>query len=135
MMPGISAAAPALGDEQGVAAREYLADALARNRIAHHGARRDRQVEVGPRLSGHVFALAMLPALGLPLGAVAVIEQRREVCVGAQEDTAAGSAVSAVRPAFGDELFAAERGSSRATRPADYMDDRPIYKHCGLRIA
>jgi len=71
----------------------------------------------------------MLPALRLPLGAVAVIEQRREVGVGAHEDTAAGSAVSAVGPAFGDELFAPKRRRPRTAGAADDVDDGPIYEH------
>src|SRR5206468_12605758 len=67
-----------------------------------------------------------------PLGAVAVVEERREVRVGAHEHAAARSPIPAVGAALGDELFAAERGGACAARPADYMDDRPIYEHCGL---
>src|SRR5206468_12468795 len=64
-----------------------------------------------------------------------LFRSRREVRVGAHEHAAARSPIPAVGAALGDELFAAERGGACAARPADYMDDRPIYEHCGLRIA
>src|SRR5439155_22193992 len=129
------AAAPAFRHEQRVPARERFTDHLPRRGVAHLGAGRNREVEIGPGLAGHVLALAVLPALRLPLGAVAVVEERREVRVGAHEHAAARSTIPAVGAALGDELFAAERGGACAARPADYMDDRPIYEHCGLRIA
>src|SRR6185437_4418998 len=110
-----------------------------RRGVAHLGAGWDREVEVGPRLAGHVLALPVLPPLGLPLGAIAIIQQRREVHVGAHEHTTACAALPAVGPALGDELFAAKRGGSRSTRPTDDVDHRTIYKHprsgCGVRSA
>src|SRR3989442_125145 len=54
-------AAPALRDDQGVSGRERLADELAGRGVAHLGAGGHGEVEVGPRLSGHVLALAVLP--------------------------------------------------------------------------
>src|SRR5881296_3792377 len=117
-----TAAAPSLRHEQGVPSCECLTDELTRRGVAHLGAGRDREVEVGPRLAGHVLALAVLPALRLPLGAVAIVQQRREVRVGAHEHAAARSPIPAVGAALGDELFAAERGGACAARPADYMD-------------
>src|SRR5882724_2174064 len=128
-----AAAAPTLRHEQGVAAREHLADELTGRGVAHLGAGWDREVEVGPRLAGHVLALAVLPPLGLPLGAIAIIQERREVHVGAHEDTTARSALPAVGPAFGDELFAAEGAGSGATGATDHVHYCPIYEHQGER--
>ena len=102
-------AAPALRDDQRVSGRERLADELAGRGVAHLGAGGHGEGEVGPRLSSHVLALAVLPPFRLPLGAVAVVEEGREVRVGAHEDTAARAAIPAVGTAFRDELFAAER--------------------------
>src|SRR6266404_6310610 len=85
-----AAAAPALRHEQGVPAREHLAD----------------------ELTGRV---------------------------GAHEDTTARSALPAVGPAFGDELFAAEGAGSGATGATDHVHHCPIYEHsrsgCGVRNA
>ena len=104
-----AAAATAFRHEQRVPAGEPFTDHLPRRGVAHLGAGRDREVEIGPGLAGHVLALAVLPALCLPLGAVAVVEERREVRVGAHEHAAARSAIPTVGPALGDELFATER--------------------------
>src|SRR5882724_6461990 len=124
-----TAAAPSLRHEQGVPSCECLTDELTRRGVAHLGARRDREVEVGPRLAGHVLALAVLPALRLPLGAVAIVQERREVRVAAHEDGAARSTVPAVGPALGDELFAPKRRRARAASAAHNVNHRTIYEH------
>src|SRR5439155_2777362 len=71
----------------------------------------------------------------LALGAVAVVEQRAEVRIGAHVHAAALPPVAAIGAAFGDELFAAERRCSGSPCTADDVDDRAVYEHCGLRIA
>src|SRR5256886_8791004 len=128
-------AATPLRDEQCVPRAEHLAEQSARVGIVPLGARRHREIEIGPRLAGHVLALAVLPALRLPVAAVAVVEQRGEVGVGAHVDRAAGAAVAAVRPAFGDELFAAKGARPGAACAGDHMHYGSVYEHCGLRIA
>src|SRR5213596_3869107 len=100
------AAATAFRHEQRFPARERSTDHLPRRGVAHLGAGWDREVEIGPGLAGHVLALAVLSALRLPLGAVAVVEERREVRVGAHEHAAARSPLPTVGPALGDELSA-----------------------------
>src|SRR5439155_26174756 len=68
-----------------------------------------REVQILPGLAGHVLALAVLPPLGFPVGAVAVVEQGGEVRIGAHVHRPSGAAVAAVRSALGDELFATKR--------------------------
>ena len=135
--PGIAApAAPAPRDEQRVARGHHLAELCAGRGIAHFGAGRNREVEVHARLPGHVLALAVLAALGAPVRAIAVVEQRREVRVGAHVHAAAGAAVAAVGPAFGDELFAAKAGSSGPARPRHHVNYCSVDEHqCGVRNA
>src|SRR2546430_16423711 len=134
-----AAAATAFRHEQRVPARERFTDHLPRRGVAHLGAGWDREVEIGPGLAGHVLALAVLSALRLPLGAVAVVEERREVRVGAHEHAAARSPIPTVGAAFGDELFAAEGAGPGAAWAGDDVDEGPIYKHprsgCGVRSA
>ena len=107
--PGVAAAAaPALCDEQGVARAHDLPEAGAAPGIADFGAGRNGEIQVRARLPGHVLPLAVLAALGTPLRAIAVVEQRREVGIGTHIHAAAGTAVAAVGAAFGDELLAAK---------------------------
>src|SRR5207249_12205862 len=101
-----AAAATAFRHEQRVPARERFTDYLPRRGVAHLGAGRDREVEIGPGLAGHVLPLAVLPALCLPLGAVSVVEERREVRAGAHEHAAARSPLPTGGAPFGDELSA-----------------------------
>src|SRR2546425_10135042 len=76
-----------------------------------------------------IFALAVLPPLGLPVGAIAIVEQRREVGIGAHVHAAACAAVAAVGTAFGDELFATKgAGAGAACAPND-LDDRSVDEH------
>ena len=82
----------------------------------------------------------MLAALGAPVRAVAVVEQRGEVRVGAHVHAAPGPAVAAVGAALGDELLSAKAGSSRPARAGGDVDEGAIYEHesrpwCGVRNA
>src|SRR2546427_2398244 len=125
-------AAPAAArcrDEQRVPGAQQLSEHGAGVGIVHLGPGRHGKVQILPRLSGHVLALAMLAALGLPVGAVPIVEQRGEVRVGAHVDRAPGAAVAAIGTALGDELFAAEAGGSGATRAADHMDHSSVDEH------
>src|SRR4029077_14439698 len=83
-------------------------------RIAHFGARRDREVDVVRGRAGLGLALAVLAPLRLPDGAIAVVEQGREVRIRPDEDAAAVSAVAAVGTALGPVLEPGERRSAGA---------------------
>src|SRR2546421_7242895 len=89
--------------------------------VMHLGPGGHREVQILPGLAGHVLALAVLPPLGLPVGAVAVVEQGGEVRIGAHVHRPSGAAVAAVRSALGDELFAAKAGGPGATWTSDHM--------------
>ena len=52
------------------------------------------------------------------------------VGIGPDVHRAPRPAVAAIRPALGDELFAAERAGSGASCAADDVDDRAVYEHC-----
>src|SRR5207247_7758615 len=108
---------------------------LARGGVAQLRAGGHREIEIRARPALHVLALAVLPPLGLPVGPIAVVEQRREVRVGAHVHAAARPAVASVGTAFGDELFTAKGGGAGAAWARGDVDDRTIYEHCGLRIA
>jgi len=143
--PGVAAAAPpAPPDEERVAPGHDLAELRAARGITDFGARRNGEVEVGAGLPAHVLALAVLAALGAPVRAVAVVEQRGEVRVGAHVHAAPGPAVAAVGAALGDELLAAKAGSSRPARAGNHMHYGSINEHrnrrqtgaeCGMRSA
>src|SRR6185503_6731035 len=106
---------PALGDEDGLARLEQLGEQLARVSVTQLGARRHGQVDVLGRLAAHVLALAVRPALRLPQGVIAVVEQRGEVRVGANVHAAARSTVTAIRPTLRHELFPPKGTGSRST--------------------
>ena len=94
--PGVAAAAPpAPPDEERVARGHDLAELRAARGITDFGARRNGEVEVGAGLPAHVLALAVLAALGAPVRAVAVVEQRGEVRVGTHVHAAPGPTVAA----------------------------------------
>src|SRR2546425_12596383 len=88
-----------------------------------------RSVDVIRGLPRHVFALAVLAALGAPMGVVAVIEERREVGVDLQIDATTCPAVSPVRATFRHELFATERRGAGATCAGNDLDDGAVYEH------
>ena len=98
-----------------VAGLEHLAEQLAGVGVPDDGAGRHREVDVVGRGAGLGLALAVLAALGLPHGAVAVVEQRGEVGVAPHVDAAAVAAVAAVGPALGLVL---EPGEGAGARPA-----------------
>src|SRR5207237_7386369 len=120
---------PAPRDEQGVARAHDLPDAGAARGVANFGAGRDREIEIRARLPGHVLPLAVLAALGAPVRAIAVVEQRREVGIGPHVHAAAGAAIAAVGPAFGDELSAAKGGCTRPSCPPYDVDYGAVDKH------
>jgi len=139
-----AAAASALPDEDGLTRSERLTQQLPGVGVAHLGPGRHGQGEVGARLPRHVLSLAVLAALRLPLGAVAVVEQRAEVGVGAHIHAAAFPPRPAIGAALGDELFAAEAGRTRASGPPHDMHDGSVNEHpdrqpmsaeCGMRSA
>src|ERR1041384_7443529 len=72
----------------------------------------------------------MRAASGLPLGALAEVEQGREVGLGAHKDMAAAAAVTAVGAAFGNEFLPAKGRGSGSTGSRLHMKDRAVYEHC-----
>src|SRR3989440_7073376 len=132
--------------QQRVPAAQHFAQQGAGVGLMDLGPGGHREVQILPGLAGHVLALAVLAALGLPVRAVAVVEQGGEVRIGAHVHRPSGAAVAAVRAAFGDELFAAEAGCSGATRTAHNMNYSSVDEHqrgtrnaedceCGMRNA
>src|SRR3989442_15217535 len=71
----------------------------------------------------------MLSPLGLPVGAVAVVEQRGEVRLGAHEHPAANPPITAVRPPLWYELLSAERGCARSTGSGEDVDGGAVNEH------
>ena len=101
-------AAAALGDEQRLAGGDQLAEDFARLGVADFGARGDWQVHVVTGLPRHVFALAMLSALGDPARVIAVVEQRGEVGIGPYEYASPSSAIATIRSPLGDKFLPSE---------------------------
>src|SRR5207244_36420 len=128
-----AAAASALPDEDGLTRSERLTQQLPGVGVAHLGPGRHGQGEVGARLPRHVLSLTVLAALRLPLGAVAVVEQRAEVGVSAHVHAPTLPPRPAVGAALGDEFFAAERRGAGAARTADDVNNGPVDEHQGER--
>ena len=105
---------------------EYLADLRIGFRIQHDGAGRHRHDDVGAAAARLVVALAMLATFGSPAIAIGVVQQRREVCIGAEVHVAAGAAVTAIRTAGGHELLAAEGSRAGAAGTGSNSDDDAI---------
>src|SRR5690348_10295841 len=79
----------------------------------------------------------MHPALRFPLIVIPVVEEGREVGIGAGEHTAAGAAVATIGAALRDELLPAERAGAGTAVTGRDSNHNSIYEHqdCGLRIA
>jgi hypothetical protein len=90
---------------------------------------------IGARAAGHVLPLTVDPPLRFPEPAVAVIQQRGQVGIGADVHAASAAAVPAVGAAFRHVLLPPERTGASASRTALDMDDCLVDEHyeCGVR--
>ncbi len=84
----------------------------------------DRQAEddVGTVPAGALAAHPVLPALGLEVLLVAIVDERVEVGIGHRDHVAAAAAVAAVRSAELDELLAPEAAGAVAAVAALHPD-------------
>src|SRR5438094_913803 len=124
-------AASAARHDHAVARGQHFSEQRARFGITHFGARWNWQGEIRARLPGHAFPLAVLPPLGFPVRAVAVVEERGQVRIGAHEYAAARPAIAAIGSALGHELFAAKGAGTGAAGTGHNVDDCTVYEHCG----
>src|SRR4029077_11366609 len=132
---GIAAAAPpATRHEDAVAGTQHLAQQRARLAVVHLRPRRNGQDQVRARLPRHVFPFPVLPTLRLPGRAVAVVEERGEVGIGAHVHAASGSTVATIGAALGDELFAAEGAGTRAPGTRHDVNRCAIYEKCDATL-
>src|SRR5687768_4368382 len=122
-------AAAAAGDQQPVAVAQHFTDQDIRRCVPDDGARRHGKRDVGCRCAGHGLALPVLRALGLPMVAIAVIEEGGEIRIALHVDTAAPAAVAAVRPAFRLVFEPRERAGSRSSGPRGDAHDRAVDEH------
>ena len=68
----------------------------------------------------------MLAAVSLPMGSVAVVEQRRETAVRLHIDTPAVTTIPPVRPTLRHELLTPKRDTPGAAGPGGDSDDRVV---------
>ena len=105
---------PAACDQQTLAVFGQIADHFVGHDVVHYGADRHDDDLVVATLAVHLPAHAVLAALGAELGLVAEVDQRVEVLVGHQPDTAAIAAVAAIRATQRYELLAAKADAAVA---------------------
>ena len=85
--------------------------------LAHHGTHRDLENQVLAALTVTTGTLPVRAALGAEVMLKAVIDQRRQLSIGLDDDIAATTAVAAIGAALGDKCLAPKRhASGSATR-------------------
>ena len=94
--------------------------------LADDRAKGDLKDKVGTVGAVTFGALAMGAALGAEVVLVAIIDERRELCVGNHHDVAAVAAVAAVGAALGDKRLAPEGHAARPAVAALDIDMREI---------
>src|SRR5690242_503904 len=103
-----ASAAPAFGDDDGLAGAGEVVDQLAGRVIVEQGADGDLERGVFAGVTGAVGAEAVAAALGLVLGVEAEVDERVVAERGRHQDVAAVASVAAGGAALGHELFAPE---------------------------
>src|SRR6266567_3055973 len=88
--------------------------------------------EVGARGARALLAHAVLPAAGLEMLAVAIVDQRVEPGYGLRRHVAAAAAVAAIGAAELDEFLAAERHAAVAAVAGPDLDFRLVEKFHGV---
>ncbi|MPN30145.1 hypothetical protein SDC9_177603 [bioreactor metagenome] len=124
-----AAAGAALGGHVFGAVGVEVNQHLAGIKIGHHGA--DRHFE--ENVVGFASVLILAAAVGAAgRGIMALVKKIGKALLvqsGAQDDTAAASAVAAVRPAFGHELLASETAATVAAVAGFHRYAHFIHKH------
>ena len=80
--------------------------------LAHHGTHRDLKNQVLAALAIATSALAVRAALGAEVMLKTVIDQRRQLSIGLDDDIAATTAVAAIGAALGNKCLAPKRHAS-----------------------
>src|SRR3989440_1713890 len=92
-----------------------------------------REVQILPGLAGHVLALAVLAALGLPVRAVAVVEQGGEVRIGAHVHRPSGDRKSTRLNSSHDQIsyavFCLKKKKKKKRRLANERTKTQTRKH------
>ena len=94
--------------------------------LAHHGAHGDLQNEVLTALAVAAGALTMRAALGTEVMLKTVIDQRRQLSIGLNDDIAATTAVAAIGAAFGNKGLAPKRHASGSAVAAAHVNAADI---------
>ena len=121
-------AAPRLRDDGLLPNLREIGEHRARRRILDERSRRhldDARFGVRAR---HILDVPVAAILALELPMIAEIEQGVHIAVDDEDDVRTAAAVTARRPALGDELLAAERRLSLAAIPRFHADLRTIDK-------
>jgi len=121
-------ACAAAGDQHARAIAVEVGDRFARFEIAHDGAHRHAQLDVGRRSSVLVSAAAVLAVPRAVDARVAVVDQRVQVAVGERIEAAAAPAVAAVGAAARDVLFAPKAGHAIAALAGMDFDGGFVYE-------
>ncbi len=111
-------------NQQLFAMRHDLANVFFGIGVVHAGADRHPDQQVLALAPGHLPAHTVLAAFGTMVTLMAKIDQRIQTAVADQQDTAAVTAVTAIRAALGDELFAPKAHAAVAAIPGLDLDNR-----------
>ena len=95
-------------------------------KLAHHGAHRDLENQVLAALTVTTGTLPVRAALGAKVMLKAVIDQRRQLSIGLDDDIAATTAVAAIGAALGDKCLAPKRHASGSAVAAAHVNAADI---------
>ena len=94
--------------------------------LAHHGTHRDLENQVLAALAVTTGTLPVRAALGAKVMLKAVIDQRRQLSIGLDDDIAATTAVAAIGAALGDKCLAPKRHASGSAVAAAHVNAADI---------
>ena len=94
--------------------------------LAYHGAHGNLQDQVLAALTVTTGTLPMRTALGAEVMLKAVIDQRRQLSIGLDDDIAATTAVAAIGAALGDKCLAPKRHASGSAVAAAHVNAADI---------
>ena len=94
--------------------------------LAHHGTHRDLENQVLAALTVTTGTLPVRAALGAEVMLKAVIDQRRQLSIGLDDDIAATTAVAAIGAALGDKCLAPKRHASGSAVAAAHVNAADI---------
>ena len=94
--------------------------------LAHHGAHGNLKNQVLATLAVAAGALTVRSALGTKVMLKAVIDQRRQLSIGLDDDIAATTAVAAIGAALGDKGLAPKRHASGTAVAAAHVNAADI---------